>query len=129
LRINGQIFIVTEHKHVKPGKGGAFVRAKLKNIKTQQVLDKVFKPAEKLEDVMLDERKLQFQYRSDNSFHFMDCTSYEEMIISEDVLGGAVKFLQDNLKVTGVCFDEEVLQVILPIISPFQHKTQFWYQV
>ena len=115
LRINGQIYLVTQYKHVKPGKGSAFVRAKLKNIKTQQVLDKTFKPADKIEDVTLQEKKLQYLYRRGDSFHFMDCTNYEETVIAIDVLGDSVKFLQDSLEVTGICYKDEVLKVILPI--------------
>ncbi|MCK4881762.1 MAG: elongation factor P [Candidatus Omnitrophica bacterium] len=114
LRINGDIFLVTEYSHVKPGKGSAFVRVKLKNVKTQQVLDRTFKTADKLDDVMLEERKLQNLYRSGDGFHFMDATSYEERILSEEVLGDAVKFLQDHLEVTGVCHGDEVLKVVLP---------------
>ena len=114
LRINGEIFLVTEHKHVKPGKGGAFARVKIKNIKTQQVFDKTFRPADKLDNITLEEKKLQNLYESDESFHFMDCTSYEEMVISKDIIGESIKFLQDNLEVTGICYNDEVLKINLP---------------
>jgi elongation factor P len=114
LRINGDIFLVTDYSHVKPGKGSAFVRVKLKNVKTHQVLDRTFKTAEKLDDVLLEERKMQNLYRNGDDFHFMDCTSYEEKIISEDILGDSVKFLQDHLEVTGVCYGDEVLKIALP---------------
>ena len=87
LRINGEIFLVTEYSHVKPGKGSAFVRVKLKNIKTQQVLERTFKTADKLDDVLLEERKLQNLYRSGDGFHFMDSTSYEKKVPSEEVFG------------------------------------------
>lgn len=115
LRINGEIFLVTDYSHVKPGKGSAFVRVKLKNIKTQQVLDRTFKTADKLDDVYLEERKLQNLYRSGDDFHFMDNTSYEEKVLSEEILGDAVKFLQDHLEVTGICYGDEVLKIVLPI--------------
>jgi len=115
LRINGDIFLVTEYNHVKPGKGGAFARVKLKNVKTQQVLKKTFKPVDKLDDISLEERKIQNLYRSGDSFHFMDNTSYEETIISKDLIGDAVRFLQDNLEVTGVYYNNDVLKIILPI--------------
>jgi len=114
LRINNDIFVVTDYSHVKPGKGSAFVRVKLKNIKTQQVLERTFKTADKLDNVLLEERKLQNLYRSGNFFHFMDNTTYEEKIISLDIIGDAIKFLQDNLEVTGICHDNEVLKVDLP---------------
>lgn len=114
LRIGNDIFMVTEYNHVKPGKGSAFVRVRLKNIKTQQVLERTFKTADKLDDVKLDERKLQNLYRSGDVFHFMDCTSFEERVVSIEVLGDAIKFLQDNCEVTGICYDHDVLKIILP---------------
>ncbi|MCK5012321.1 MAG: elongation factor P [Candidatus Omnitrophica bacterium] len=115
LRINSEIFLVTEYSHVKPGKGSAFVRVKLKNVKTHQVLDRTFKTADKLDDIILEERKLQNLYRSGDDFYFMDCRSYEEKIIPEDVIGDAVHFLQDHLEVTGICYGDEVLKIVLPI--------------
>ncbi len=115
LRINSGIFLVTDYSHVNPGKGSAFVRVKLKNIKTQQVLDRTFKTADKLDDVTLEERKLQNLYRSGDGFHFMDCTSYEEKVLSEEILGESAKFLQDHLEVTGICYNDEVLKIVLPI--------------
>ncbi|MBN1869895.1 MAG: elongation factor P [Candidatus Omnitrophica bacterium] len=114
LRIDGEIFLVSEYSHVKPGKGSAFVRVKLRNIKTQQVLERTFKTADKLDDVALEERKLQNLYRSGDNFHFMDCVSYEEIIISQDMLGDSIRFLQDHLEVTGICDGDEVLKIVLP---------------
>jgi elongation factor P len=114
LRINGEIFLVTDYHHVKPGKGSAFVRVKLKNVKTQQVLERTFKTADKLDDVFLEERKLQNLYRSGDTFHFMDSESYEEITLSKDLLGDAVHFLQDHLEVTGICYEHEVLKIVLP---------------
>ena len=115
LRINGEIFLVTEYSHVKPGKGGAFVRVKLKNVKTPQVLKKTFKPGDKLEEVVLMEKKLQNLYQTGDSCHFMDCTSYEEITVSKDILDDSIKFLQDNLEVTGICYNDDVLKIVLPI--------------
>ena len=115
LLVNGQIFLVTEHKHVKPGKGGAFAKVKLKNIKTQQVLEKTFKPVDKFDEVKLEEKKLQYQYRSGANFHFMDLATFEQVVIGEDALGDSIKFLQDNLEVTGICHKNEILKVDLPI--------------
>ncbi len=114
LRINDAIFIVVEYEHVKPGKGSAFVRVKLKNIKTQQVLERTYKTADKLEDVPLEEKSLQNLYKSGSSYHFMDQESYEEVVVSEDLLQEAIPFLQDNLEVTGLCVAGEILKIILP---------------
>lgn len=115
LRIDGDIFIVTEYSHVKPGKGGAFCRVKLKNVKTHQVLKKTLKPVDKIEEVRLEEKKLQNLYQSGDAYHFMDMTTYEETVVDKDIVGDGVKFLQDNLEVTGVCFNDEVLKIVLPI--------------
>ena len=106
--------MVTEYQHVKPGKGGAFVKVKLRNVKTEQVLDRTFKPGEKLEEAYLEERKLQNLYRSGDDFHFMDTTTYEETVVPLAVIGDTVNFLQDNLEVIGICFKNEVLKIILP---------------
>jgi len=115
LKINDAIFTVTTYEHVKPGKGSAFVRLKLKSLKTRQVLEKTFKTADKLEDVPLEEKKLQNLYKDGNLYHFMDHTTYEEVIVSEDIVEDCVKFLQDNLEVTGLFSEGQILKIILPI--------------
>ena len=114
LRIDGQIFVVTEYSHVKPGKGSAFVRVKLKNVKTQQVLEKTFKTADKLDDIDLEERRLQHTYQSGEDYVFMDLNSYEEVNVPAAVIGDDVKFLQENLEVTGMCYEGEVLKINFP---------------
>ena len=115
LRLDNEIYLVTEYHHVKPGKGSAFVRVRLKNIKTGLVIERTFRSADKLEEIILDERRLQFLYRSGDSFHFMDHESYEEIALSAEELGGeVVKFLLDNLEVTGLCHNHKVLKVALP---------------
>lgn len=114
LLINGEVFLVTEHQHVKPGKGGAFLKAKLKNVKTGQLFEKTIKPADKVEEISLDEKKLQNLYQSGDMYHFMDNESYEEVAVHKDVIGEDVQFLQDNLEVTGVCYKGEILKVVLP---------------
>ena len=114
LRISGDIFLVVEYNHVKPGKGSAFVRVKLKSVKTQQVIERTFKTADKLEDVPLEERKLQNLYQTGETYHFMDLTSYEETTVPKDVIGDGVRFLQDDLEVTGLFHGHEILKVELP---------------
>jgi len=115
LRLNGDIFIVQDYNHVKPGKGSAFVRVKLRNIKTQHVLEKTFKPADKLEEVPLEEKRLQNLYRSNDGIHMMDLRSYEQYVIPDQAVGEDIKFLQDNLEVTGIFVGHEVLKIVLPI--------------
>ena len=114
LKINGEIFIVIEAQHVKPGKGGAFLRTKLRNIKTKQVLDKTFRNGDKLEEVILEEKKLQNLYHSGDAHVFMDMTSYEEVQVADDVIGEALKFLQDNIEVEAITYNDQILSIKLP---------------
>jgi elongation factor P len=114
LRINDAIYVVTDYDHVKPGKGSAFVRVRMKNLKTDQVLERTFRSAETLEEAQLEERSLQNLYQSSDGYHFMDHTTYEEVVISQEVLGDAVRFLQENLEVTGVFYNDKILKVQLP---------------
>ncbi len=123
LIIDGNIFIVIDSQHVKPGKGGAFAKVKLKNVRTQQTLDRTIKPADKVEEADLEERKLQNLYESGDNYHFMDNTTFEEVVVSKDLLGDSVNFLQDNVEVSGMFYQDELLKVDLPIfiISEITH--------
>ncbi|MCA9407911.1 MAG: elongation factor P [Candidatus Omnitrophica bacterium] len=114
LQINNDIFIVTDYSHVKPGKGSAFVRVKLKNVKTNQVIERTFKTADKLEDAALEERRMQNLYNAGESTHFMDLTTFEEVVVDNALLGDSIRFLQDHLEVTGLFFNNKVLKIILP---------------
>lgn len=114
LLINGEVFLVVEYHHVKPGKGSAFARVKLKNVKTGQVLERTYRSAEKLDDVPLEEKRMQNLYRHGDSFHFLDHSSYEEVVVPREVIGEDVRFLQENLEVVGVCYHNEVLKIVLP---------------
>ena len=114
IKMDNEIFVVVSYQHVKPGKGVAFVRVRLRNIRTQQQLERTIKPSEKLDDIELEERKLKNLYQSGDSFHFMDLTTYEEVSVSKDLIGEEARFLQDELEVVGVCYDGKILQVILP---------------
>lgn len=115
LLINDVIYVVVEYSHVKPGKGTAFVRVKLKSLKTDQVIERTFKTADKLDDVLLEERKLQNLYRSGDSFHFMDNTSFEEIAVDVSIIGDTLKFLQDNLEVIGIFCNNSIQKMILPM--------------
>ena len=114
IKMDNEIFVVMSYQHVKPGKGVAFVRVKLKNIKTQQLIERTIKPSEKLDDIDLEERKMKNLYQSEDSVHFMDLNSYEELTVSKDVIGDEARFLQDDLEVVGVCYEGQILKVNLP---------------
>ena len=114
IQLDGQIYTVLEYQHVKPGKGAAFVRTKLRNLKTGGILERTFKGDQMLEEAFVQERKLQYLYRSNEMYYFMDQESFEEVGIPEDVLGENSKFLKDNLLITGYSYKEEILNVVLP---------------
>lgn len=116
LRIDNAIFIIVDYSHVKPGKGSAFARIKVKNVETGQVLEKTYKTADKLEDIPLEERKMQFTYRSGDEFHFMDQVTFEEHVIMKDDMDPDVlNFLLDDLEVSGLIYQDRVLKVNLPM--------------
>lgn len=114
LRVDDQIFLVVDYNHVKPGKGSAFVRVKLKNMKTDLVIERTFRNADKMETVFLEEKAVQYLYQAGNSFHFMDQETFEELVISKEEVGEAVKYLQENLDVTAVFCDHKLQKVVLP---------------
>ena len=95
LRIDGQLFWMAEFEHHKPGKGAAVVRTKLKNVKTGAVTDRTYRSGDKVDDVRLERRKMQFLYKGD-FFTFMDNESYEQFEPNEETVGDVVKYLKEN---------------------------------
>ena len=99
IRKDGKLFTIVEFLHVKPGKGGAFVRSKLKEVKSGRVLDVTWRAGEKVDDVRLERRKAQFLYK-DDQFHFMKLDDYEQLSLTADAIGGdKAHFLKDGLEV------------------------------
>ena len=114
LIVDGQLYFVVEFNHVKPGKGSAFVRIRLKNIRTDAVLERTFRSAENLEDAPLERRRMQFTYISGDEYHFMDQNTYEDTIITKALLGDGIKFLQDNMVVETLLYKGQVVKVEMP---------------
>jgi elongation factor P len=112
--VDEQVHMVIDTQHVKPGKGAAFVRAKMRNLKNGSIQERTFRGDEKIEEAFVEERKLQYLYKSGNMYHFMDQENFEEIAISEDNLGDKTKFLKDNLDVLGYFYKNETLTVNLP---------------
>ncbi len=96
LVIDGQLWSVVEFQHVKPGKGGAFVRTKLKNVISGKVVDKTFNAGVKVDTATVDRREMQYLYRDGDDFVFMDTTSYEQLPVPATVVGDAERFLLEN---------------------------------
>ena len=96
LEIEGNVYQILEFQHVKPGKGAAFVRTKLKNIKSSGVIEKSFRPTEKFPQARIDRKDLQYLYADGDLYYFMDTESYEQMALSKDTVGDALKFVKEN---------------------------------
>ncbi len=108
------LFSVVEFQHVKPGKGGAFVRTKLKNVRTGAVLDRTYRADEKLEQAIVDKREMQYLYRDASQLVFMDNTSYEQMHVDDTALGAAGKYLKEGDTVLLEMYKDEIVGVDLP---------------
>ena len=97
LEIDGQLFQIVYFQHVKPGKGGAFVRSKLKNIRTGAVLDRTWTAGERVNEVRLERRPVQYSYHDGHLYHFMDMETYSQLAMSAGEVGDAAKFLTDGM--------------------------------
>ncbi|MCH7575518.1 MAG: elongation factor P [Candidatus Marinimicrobia bacterium] len=104
FRQKNGLWKIVEFLHVKPGKGPAFVRTKLKNVRTGQVVEETFRAGEKVEEVRVEAKNTTYQYHDGDSFYFMDNSTYEQIALSRDQLGDIIDFLVDNLEVT-IAFD------------------------
>ncbi|MDD4979947.1 MAG: elongation factor P [Candidatus Omnitrophica bacterium] len=120
ILVDAEVYLVIETQHVKPGKGAAFVRAKLRNLRNGGIQEKTFRGDEKIDAAFIEERKLQYQYFSGTIYHFMDQDNYEEISISEDSIGDKKKFLKDNLEVMGYFYKNETLNINLPNFIEFK---------
>jgi elongation factor P len=96
IMYDDKMWIIVEFQHVKPGKGGAFVRSKLKELKTGRVVDVTFRAGEKVEDVHVETKRLQYLYNDGSDFHFMDNDTYEQMQLPADVIGDDAKWFKEN---------------------------------
>jgi elongation factor P len=98
IELDGQPYNIVEFQHVKPGKGGAFVRTKLKHLRLGRVVDRTFRAGEKVELVDYEQRSMQYLYRDDN-FHFMNLETYEQIALGPDVVGDAANWLKETMEV------------------------------
>ena len=115
LQIDGALWTITYFQHVKPGKGGAFVRTKLKKVLSGAVVDKTFRAGEKVASVRLERRPVSYSYTDGELFHFMDQETWDIVPISGDMLGGdQLKYLKENMECEGLVHDGNVISVELP---------------
>lgn len=114
IKIDHDLFRVIDFQHVKPGKGAAFVRSKLRNLRNGNVAEKTFRAGEKVEKAQIDNRKMQYLYASGDQHAFMDMESYEQIEIGGDQLEYELKFLLENMEVHIVSYEGEILGIDLP---------------
>lgn len=114
IELDGGVWQVVDFQHVKPGKGAAFVRAKLKNAKTGAVVERTFNAGEKVPKAHVDRRDMQYLYESDGQYNFMDNETYEQIVLTPEQLGDGTKFLKENMTIGVMFFQNAVIGVELP---------------
>jgi elongation factor P len=114
LEVDGTVFKIVEFQHVKPGKGGAFVRTRLKRVADGAVLDKTFRAGEKFRPVRTETRRMQFLYSDGTDAHFMDVESYDQLPIPEEQVAGSLKWVVPNEQVELLYVDEQPSDVQVP---------------
>ncbi|PZS09556.1 MAG: elongation factor P [Solirubrobacterales bacterium] len=114
IEVEGTIFKILEFQHVKPGKGGAFVRTKLRRVRDGAVIDRTFRAGEKFRSIRTEVRRMQFLYHDGDDAHFMDSESYEQLTIPERTIAGALRWIKDSDDVELLYIDDEPADVQLP---------------
>jgi elongation factor P len=120
LKFSHDIYQIVEFQHVKPGKGGAFVRTKLKSYTTGKVIDHTFRAGEKVEQVRVEARKMQYLYQEEDSLIFMDGQTYEQIPLKESLAGDMQKFLKEGMEVKILFNEEQALGMELPFFVEYE---------
>ncbi len=115
LRLDGDLYFMVEFEHFKPGKGAAVVRTRLKGVKTGAMIDRTYRSGDKVDDVRLERRKMQFLYKSGDLYCFMDNETYDQYELSPEVMGNAVKYLKENEILEILVAEQNAVSVALPI--------------
>ena len=114
LELDNGLWSVVEFLHVKPGKGAAFVRSKLKNVETGQVVEKTFRAGEKVAKAILDRREMQYLYKEGNHYVMMDLETFEQLPVPADHIGDGVKYLKENMNVQILMHNGKIIGIDLP---------------
>ncbi|MFA7468246.1 MAG: elongation factor P [Desulfotomaculaceae bacterium] len=114
IEIEGDVYQLVDFQHVKPGKGAAFVRSKLRNIRTGAVIDKTFNAGEKFPRARVEHKEAQYLYNDGKQYNFMDMETFDQFSMSSDELGDAVKFLKENMTIKLLTFQERSIGVDMP---------------
>ncbi len=114
VNADGQIWLVTRTEHVKPGKGPAFVQAKMKNLQTGTNIEKRLRSTEEVDQINLDRREIEYLYSDASGAVFMDNETFDQITIPEDVLGDALLYMKPNTRITGLVYNGNVISIELP---------------
>ena len=114
IRIDGELYTVSSYNHVTPGKGRAHMQVSIKNLKQGNVTQKRYRPSDKVEDVFLDHRDMEYLYQEGDNYCFMDTENYEQVFLSKDVLGDAMSYISPNAKVSVSLHENNAIGVELP---------------
>jgi len=115
LKIDDELYYVLWFQHHKPGKGGAIVRTRLRNVRKDTVIEKTFRAGEMLEDVFIDSKEVQLLYKEDNNYVFMDNETYEQYHVPEEIVGETSKYLKNEMICTLKVFEDEIIGVEPPM--------------
>jgi elongation factor P len=115
IEYEGNVYQIVEFQHVKPGKGAAFVRSKLKNIKSGGVVEKTFRPTEKFENAMIERNDMQYLYNDGELFYFMNMETFDQIALNGDVIGDNLKFVRENDMVKMVSHNGDIFAVEPPL--------------
>jgi elongation factor P len=115
IEIDGEPYAIVEFQHVKPGKGGAFVRTKMKSLKSGNVIDRTFRSGEKVDVPDLEEKTMQYLYAADKDRVFMDTTSYEQVSMNEKQLGESINYLKENMEIKVLYYKGQPINIDVPM--------------
>ena len=113
--MDGQLWTIVDFQHVKPGKGGAFVRTKLRRLRDGSVIERTFRAGEKFQEAYIEKRSLQFLYRSGQTLHLMDTKTYEQLEVPESLLGSSAGFLKEDMSLEGQFHDTQMIGIQPPM--------------
>ncbi|MBR2988276.1 MAG: elongation factor P, partial [Clostridia bacterium] len=114
FEMDGKVFMVVDFQHVKPGKGAAFVRTKLKNVVTGQVIEQTFNPTDKYPDARIERKEMQYSYNADGIYYFMDMETFDMLPLNYDIVEEAMQFVKEEMMVTIQLYKGEAFSVVAP---------------
>jgi elongation factor P len=115
VEIGGEPFVIVDFQHVKPGKGGAFVRTRLKSLVSGNVIDPTFRSGDRVDKPDLEEREMQFLYETGGEFHFMETQTFEQLFLTADQLGGSKDFLKENIVIKALFHNKRPIGIEVPM--------------